>query len=267
MMAIRIETVPCALFRMRFFRFGKPGAQPFVLLPGLSVKPVADSADAVAAAYGDIAAQFEVFVFERRDDLPEEYTVDEMARDTAAAMDALGIRSAVVMGVSQGGMIAQCLALKRPGLVGALVLCSTAAAVKGTGERVLQTWISLAEQGDAAALMRAFAETIYTDAFYARYQTAFARLAQTVTAGELERFVRLAKGTPGFNVEQRLSAVFCPALVVGAKGDRVFGPEPSEDLAEALNARLILYDDYGHAVYDEAPDLHAHILAFLGKAQ
>ncbi len=266
-MAIRIETVPAAAFQMRFFRFGKPHARPLVLLPGLSIKPVADSADAVAAAYADLAQHCEVFVFERRDDLPAVYDIRDMAADTAAALDLLGIRGAVVMGVSQGGMIAQCLALTRPELVGALVLCSTAAAVKGKGERVLQTWIDLAESGNATALMRSFAETIYTDAFYARYKTAFDRLAQTVTPAELERFVRLAKGTPGFNVEGKLSAVRCPALVLGARGDRVFGAAPSEELAKALGAKLVIYEDYGHAVYDEAPDLHSHILAFLGKAK
>ena len=264
-MAIQIETVPSVDFQMRFFRFGKKDAPPLVLLPGLSVKPVADSADAVAAAYGDIAADYEVFVFERRDDLPTEYTVDEMARDTAAAMDALGICSAVVMGVSQGGMIAQCLALQRPELVGTLVLCSTAASVKGGGEQVLQHWIDLARAGDATALMRSFAETIYTDAFYARYKTAFDRLAKTVTPQELDRFVRLAQAAPGFDVTERLAAVRCPALVLGAKGDRVFGAKPSEELAKALGAQLYIYEDYGHAVYDEAPDLRARVLAFLHK--
>ncbi len=262
-MAVQIETVPTADFQMRFFRFGRSGARPLVLLPGLSIKPVVDSADAVAAAYADMAQHYEVFVFERRDDLPPVYTVADMARDTAAAMDLLGLRGAVVMGVSQGGMIALELALRRPELVGVLVLCSTTASVKGRGADVLQNWIDLANSGDATALMRSFAETIYTDAFYARYKKAFDRLAATVTPEELARFVRLAKGTPGFDLEGELSAVRCPALVIGARGDRVFGAGPSEALANGLGAKLLIYEDYGHAVYDEAPDLRPKVLEFL----
>ncbi len=262
-MAIPIETVPGAAFRMRFFRFGKPGARPLVVLPGLSVKSVMDSADAVAAAFQLFAEAFEVFVFDRREDLPEAYSISGMAGDTAAALELLGIRGAAVMGVSQGGMIAMELALQRPELVGALVLGSTSAALDENSARVLKHWIALAGAGDAAALMCAFAETIYTDAFYTRYKTAFERLAQTVTPEELSRFVRLAEGTFGFDAAKRLSAVRCPALVLGAREDRVFGAEPSEALAALLHAQLFLYEGYGHAVYDEAPDYRARVLAFL----
>ena len=262
-MAVQIETVPTADFQMRFFRFGRSGARPLVLLPGLSVKPVADSADAVALGYSCFVEDFEVFVFERRDDLPAVYNIADMACDTAAAMDALGLRASAVMGVSQGGMIALELALRRPELVNALVLCSTAASVKDKGADVLQHWIDLANGGDATALMRSFAETIYTDAFYARYKKAFDRLAATVTPEELARFDRLAQGTPGFNLEGELSAVRCPALVIGARGDRVFGAGPSEALANGLGAKLLIFEDYGHAVYDEAPDLRPKVLEFL----
>ncbi len=58
--------------------------------------------------------------------MPEEYSVYDMAEDTEKAMDELGLAGAIIYGVSQGGMIAQVIALKRPDLVSRLVLCSTA---------------------------------------------------------------------------------------------------------------------------------------------
>src|SRR4051812_13673299 len=42
------------------------------------------------------------------------YTLDEMARDTAGLIEALGLRSAHVVGLSLGGMIAQTLAIRHP---------------------------------------------------------------------------------------------------------------------------------------------------------
>ena len=48
-----------------------------------------------------------------------------MALDIAAAMDTLGIKNADIFGVSQGGMIAQYLAIDRPDLVNKLVLAVT----------------------------------------------------------------------------------------------------------------------------------------------
>jgi pimeloyl-ACP methyl ester carboxylesterase len=54
------------------------------------------------------------------------YTLDDMADDAAGLMDALQIRAAHVVGMSLGGMIAQCLALRHPTRVQSLGLLMTA---------------------------------------------------------------------------------------------------------------------------------------------
>ena len=54
--------------------------------------------------------------------------VDHVA-DLAGLLDGLGIRGAVVCGLSVGGIIAQGLAAERPELVRALILCDTAAKI------------------------------------------------------------------------------------------------------------------------------------------
>lgn len=54
-------------------------------------------------------------------DIPENYSTRDMAEDQAKAMKALGIANANVMGVSQGGMIAQYLAIDHPELVRKLI--------------------------------------------------------------------------------------------------------------------------------------------------
>ena len=48
------------------------------------------------------------------------YALDDMARDTVGLLDALGIRSAHVVGASMGGMIAQTLAARHPDRVASL---------------------------------------------------------------------------------------------------------------------------------------------------
>lgn len=50
------------------------------------------------------------------------YTLDDMADDTAGLMDALGIDSAHVVGMSLGGMVAQCVALRHPQRVRSLCI-------------------------------------------------------------------------------------------------------------------------------------------------
>lgn len=54
--------------------------------------------------------------------LPGPYGLDALATDVAAALDALGIASAIVVGHSMGGFVAARLAASRPDLVASLVL-------------------------------------------------------------------------------------------------------------------------------------------------
>ncbi|MBQ6181273.1 MAG: alpha/beta fold hydrolase [Ruminococcus sp.] len=123
---MNIDTINTGDLSVRYFRFGNLSGQPFIIIPGVALKSVVNSADFIANQYKTLADSFCIYVFDRREDMPEEYSVYDMAEDTEKAMDELGLAGAIIYGVSQGGMIAQVIALKRPDLVSRLVLCSTA---------------------------------------------------------------------------------------------------------------------------------------------
>ena len=79
-------------------------------------------------------------------------TVDAMANQTSALIDALGLKRVDVLGWSMGGMIAQALAVLHPSQVRRLVLC---AAFPGDGRTVrpAQSAIDALESGNQAKLM------------------------------------------------------------------------------------------------------------------
>ena len=262
---MQIETVRTADFSMNYFRFGT-GERTMVILPGLSIKSVMDAAPAVAKQYAVFQQEFTVYVFDRREELPDTYSAADMARDTAAAMEALGLADVYLFGASQGGMIAMAIAVEYPHLVKRLALGSTAAVMPQERMSVLGEWIRLAQEGDRVGLYLAFGEAIYPPDVFQKYRGALIMIAHAVTDAELGRFVTLAEGTRGFDVLDRLDGIRCPVLLIGASDDAVIGADAMAQIAERLKDtpgfESYLYDGYGHAAFDTAPDYQERLYRF-----
>lgn len=264
-MPILTESIKTKDFVMEYFRFGH-GQKTLVILPGLSVQSVMHAADAVADAYRLLTDDFTLYVLDRRKDLPDTYPVRQMARDTEEALQALGLDRICVFGASQGGMIAMQIALDRPELVQKLVLGSTCCRVTPERYRLIGQWIGLAKGGNAQALYLAFGRALYPQDMFERARGYFADSARLVTDEDLKRFIRLAEGMQGFDMTEELGRIACPTLVIGSADDRVLGAQSSVQIAQCLGGRpdaaLYMYDGYGHAVYDTAPDFPERLLRF-----
>ncbi len=262
---MKIETVQADTFSMDYFRFGR-GEKTLVILPGLSVQSVMGAADAIAEAYRPIEDRFTVYVFDRRTDIPSPYPIRDMARDTAEAFRALGLKDVCLFGASQGGMIALVLAIEHPELVGRMVLGSSSANVQEAQYRVIEKWIRLAKAGDREGLYLAFGREIYPPAVFEQYREALIAAAGTVTDRDLERFVILAEGTKGFDVVKELDRIRCPVLAIGVFEDSVLDSDATMEIAEKLDVRpdfrLYMYTGHGHAAFDTAPDYKERILRF-----
>lgn len=263
--SVRVETVSADGIQMDYARFGQ-GDRSFVILPGLSVDSIMKYADAVAEAYDPLTDAFTVYLFDRRKAFPETYSVYDMARDTAAALRALGLEQASLFGASQGGMIAMTIAVEHPELVARLILGSTSACMDQEHFSRIEHWIRLAKSGDTEALYLAFGEALYPKECFEQSRAMLTAAAKTVTDEDLKRFTVLAEGLNGFDVTQRLSQIQSPVLVIGSRDDALLGGEASEKIASVFAGRpdceLFMYDGYGHAAYDLAPDYKARILRF-----
>ena len=265
--SVTVATVSDSGMSMKYAVFGS-GEKNFVILPGLSVHRVTESAAAIANAYGEIAKEYTVYVFDRAENMPDGYTVEDIARDTAAAMKALGIEKADIFGASQGGMIALTLAADFPEAVGSLILCSTAARCSDTLLAAVDEWIKYAKEKDQLKLLESFAEKVYSDATVKAYRDVLVSAEPAITDEEYRRFIVSAEACKTFDCLDRLSSVKCPALVIGSEGDRVMTADTSKQTADALGCEIYLYgEEYGHAVYDEAADCITRYLDFLHKQE
>lgn len=248
---------------MNYTVFGS-GEKSFVILPGLSIHSVLRSAGAIAHAYKIFSKEYKVYVFDRAEDIQEGYTVKDMAKDTAEAMKTLNIENADVFGASQGGMIAQYLAIDFPELVHKLILGSTLARANETAAKTVGEWICLAQEKNEDGLLESFADKVYSEATLAKCREMLIAVGRGISDEEYRRFIILAKACEGFDCLDELSAVKCPTLVIGSEGDRVVTAQGSRQIAEALGCEMYLYDEsYGHGVYDEAADYKERCLNFL----
>ncbi len=264
MVKYKIDSISTDKWVMDYATLGH-GEKPFVLLPGLSLHAVTPMAQTVAMQYSAFHEDYTIYLFDRRRDVPQGYTLEQMAEDTVQAINLLSLNDICMMGCSQGGMMAQLIAARHPGLVSRLVLCNTASHPSPMSEQVIGRWIELAQNGDVVTLNRDIFAHVYSQAYYERYAHAFAVAEKLGSEDELRQFVRLACACRDYDARPELEHIKCPTLVVGSSIDNVLGSESAVELAQALQCQLIMYDEYGHASFDEAPDLHGRLLEFFGK--
>ena len=248
---------------MEFLHFGNRDGEKFVILPGLALKSVLGSAEAIVSAYSLIAENYDVYLFDHIPEEPEGYDIAGMAEDTLAAFGREGLDRVNLMGVSMGGMVAQTIALKAPERVASLILCSTAADTSRADPAVFEKWQTLAEKRDAKALTEAFGESIYTPSFYEQYKEYIIASGDGATERDFRNFLISLDAVGRFDVHEDIGNIACPVFVLGAGDDRVLGRQAAYDLIEALDCPYYIYEGYGHGVYDEAPDYLLRIDSFL----
>ena len=258
-------TVPAGGSIMNYVRFGH-GEKSFVLLPGLSdgLAEVRGKALLLAPPYRKFFDRYTVYMFSRKRDLPRGTSIENMADDQAEAMEALGMMNAAVMGVSEGGMIAQVLAVRHPELVGKLVIAVSAPRVNDTIRVCVGAWISLAEAGDHKGLMISTAERSYSEAYLKKYRRLYPVLGAVGKPRDYGRFLANAEAILRFDALGEIGRISCPALIIGGEEDRIVGVDASYEIHGRIGgSELFVYPGLGHAAYEEAPDFNDRVFRFL----
>jgi len=193
-----------------------------------------------------------------RSDLPDgEWSMEEMADDAVRVLDAAGVESAYVFGVSMGGVIAQEVALRHRDRVRALVLGCTHPsgrdAVRASPEAVAMLFDRTPRSPrDAVEASLPFLYAADTDADRIEEDVAV-RLRWPLRAkaywGQLDAMRRHD------GLLDRLRGLDLPTLVVHGTADRLVQPDNARLLAEAIpGARLAWLDGASHVFWTDRPD-------------
>lgn len=195
----------------------------------------------------------------------QNWTLQDMAADVVAVIDALGLPNVHLAGTSMGGMIAQLVAAEHPARVSRLVLLSTSF---GGHESILPEpraaavlapppSMSIAEQ------RRQGLRALTTDAFAEDH----AELIELLVA-QRERIP-----TPGHTFKVQFDAVLqsdrseivnrirCPTLVIHGDQDPLIPVENGRRLAKRIpGAKFELLEGCGHLPHLERPEESARLI-------
>jgi len=248
---------------IRYASFGK-GEKTLIILPGLSIKSVVGSASQIEKAYSVFSDDYTVFLFDRNENAGDGYSVENVAFDVRQVMDYLGIKKADVFGASFGGMVAETLAVRYPERVNRLVLGSTGARPCEGSFRAIDVWIRLAEKGKKGLLLRQIFAGVYGGEDSTEDADYFGE-GEKISDEELKRFLVYAKCARDFDIYDELYKIKCKTLVISAKNDEVIPVKAAYEIAEKLNCEIYVYPEYGHAVFDVAPDYKQRLYEFFTR--
>lgn len=201
------------------------------------------------------------------------YSQETSVEDLRGLIRGLGLRQAVVVGLSMGGNIALHLALTSPTLVAGVVICDTGAGSDDPAQFQATTegWAAAAETGG----IEGFAAVILRHPIFAGYaargSAEAAAMRGMVTAHPAHGVARTARGTLArrpsiFALEAKLRALPVPALIlVGEKDLPCLAP--SEFMAQKIpTASLHVMDGCGHFNNLERPaEFNRVVETFLRK--
>ena len=244
-----------------YIAFGN-GDRSLVMIQGLNTRGIKGAGLGLAMMYRIFSRDFRVYLFDRRPEVTEKTTVREMAADVAEAMDTLGLKSACVLGVSQGGMIAEYLAIDRPDLVEKMALAMTISRNNETVISVIEKWIELTEKGDFKGLVYDMAEKMYSENYMKKYRPMLPLLTLLQKPKDTARFINLAHACLTSEAYDELDKIRCKTLVLGGEKDKIVGNMAAKEIADKLGCELIVYENLGHAAYEESPTFNADVYNF-----
>ncbi|HEX8690361.1 MAG TPA: alpha/beta hydrolase [Solirubrobacterales bacterium] len=258
-----MPSVDVAGTRLNYERAGE--GEPMLLIQGMSATHLAWGRPLLDL----LEADFDCVVFDNRGmglsgpaQMP--FTIADLAVDALGLLEALGIESVHVVGISMGGMIAQELALAEPERVRTLTLGATwCGGPEGTlmGEDVLRQLGEAMTSGDPEDVRRAMWEINLSAAFRAdesRY-AAFLEMARTLSAPRAVVMEQM-RACSAHDTSARLGQLSVPTLVVHGTADRLLPVANGRQIAELLSIEPALLEDVGHMFWWEQPQRSAELI-------
>ncbi|HTS85093.1 MAG TPA: 3-oxoadipate enol-lactonase [Usitatibacter sp.] len=223
--------------------------------------------DSLAAA---LASRFRVIRIDvrghgRSPEPPGPYSLDELADDVAALLDARGIERAHWVGLSMGGMIGQAFALAHPGRLHRLVLANTTSSYGAEGPKLWDARIKAVTEGGMAAIVDVVMTRYFSDAFRELHADVVATYRSRVLSTPAKGYVACCAALRELDFTRDLAKIRARTLVIAGEKDAGTPVAMSEEIMRHIpGAQLAVIQGAAHlSAVDSAPEFNALALSFL----
>jgi 3-oxoadipate enol-lactonase len=251
------------------YRFDGEAGETIVLVNGL-----ADDLETWDTQVPDIvAAGYRVLRFDNRgigqSDAPEgPYTTRQMADDTKALVDRLGVQDFHMVGISMGGMIAQEYALAYGADLKSVTLACTYSEPGPFCSRMYSLWADLASREGVGIVMQDVLLWLFTLDFFERREDELREIERALTtlSQPVDAYLAQLASIRTHNTTSRIAGVRTPTLVLAGEADILIPVELSRRLHEQIRGSEWATVPGGHACIWEYPSaFNAAIVDFASR--
>ncbi len=193
------------------------------------------------------------------------YTMQQFSDDLSGLLQALGVASAHIVGISLGGGIAFQFAIDHPTQVKTLTIVNSAPTL-GDPAQVkpeIDRRVGIVQQMGMRAMGQALAPNLFPKPEHAVLRETF---IERWAENDPRAYIEATRSMLDWNVVAQLGKIQCPTLVIAA--DQDYSPVAVKEAYIKLmpNARLVVIPDAHHATPIERPaEFNAALAKFLGE--
>ena len=219
-----------------------------------------------------LEAHFQVLRYDMRghgdSDAPEgAYTLELLAEDAVALLDALGIGTVHFVGLSIGGMIGQGLALNHGGRLKSLALCDTSAIMPDEAQPILWERLAVARENGMADQVDGTLERWFTPPYLEANPPEVEMIRKQIAATPLAGYLGCSEALGGLNYLERLPEIKLATLIMVGEEDPGTPVAASEAIQERIaGSHLVILPSARHlSNIEQAEAFNQSLIEFLLK--
>ncbi|MFM9883968.1 MAG: alpha/beta fold hydrolase [Burkholderiales bacterium] len=184
---------------------------------------------------------------------PGPYSIAQFAEDWTRALESMNVRDAILIGFSQGGMIAQQMAVSAPDHFMGLFLACTSCAANAAGFANMEARIKAMQSEGPEAAARVALGSVFSEAYQAAHPAQTEQFIRWRAAADQPSLVAAMLATKGYDVRAGLATLRMPTRIVCAGADSLTPPARVAAVAQGLGVPMHTIAGSGHMVQIERP--------------